>query len=313
MTDSANLDSQALAILSIPGPVRDPEELEIAARFHPMASIIPMRSDKEIDELVAELRRGELKPVVTLYEDKILDGRATALACHRAGIMPNQETYPGNRPLHFLFVKMGPLRQLTQRQRVMIAARAATAKVGANQYSDGMAVPTGTATSVMNVKVRTVNRAKAIIRQGINELIEMVEREEISLARGEKIAKLAADDQLDELTRPSACEAPEVLPSEDGSAPSVSDQKAQLSNEELPSSPTLDSGTPVEFDTTLVAPVDNESAPPVSDGERQQLDELERTFLACSRRVQLMFLRQYSGRFTLASGTPTRSPTEAVL
>ena len=63
------------------GIAPDPEP----RNHHPLANIFPLIEGDALDALVADIRANGLRDAITLYEDKILDGRNRYRACRDAG------------------------------------------------------------------------------------------------------------------------------------------------------------------------------------------------------------------------------------
>jgi hypothetical protein len=71
-------------------------KLHRAQEAHPVASLFPMLSTEELDELAADIaERGLLHAIVLDKDGLILDGRNRLEACNRAKVEPRFETYEG--------------------------------------------------------------------------------------------------------------------------------------------------------------------------------------------------------------------------
>jgi hypothetical protein len=161
--------------------------------FHPLSNIFPMRTESEINQLAEDIKsHGQISPIC-LFQGKIIEGRALALACERAGVKARSEVYSGNDPLGRILSGNGLRRQLTTSQRVMAAARAADCEVGSNQHSGGL--PIDRAAALLGVGVRSVNRAKQVLAAGVGELVAAVDAGTISISAAERISKLGPEKQ----------------------------------------------------------------------------------------------------------------------
>jgi len=161
--------------------------------FHPVAGIFPLPRKDELRALADDIAdHGLCEPIVTL-EGQILDGRCRYLACKMAAVDPLFESHVGDDPIAYVLSRNFHRRHLTQPQRVMVAARLANLKLGANQHSEGM--PIGAASKLLNVSERSVARAKQIICRGTPELVQAVESGEVSLLAGTQISRMQQKGQ----------------------------------------------------------------------------------------------------------------------
>jgi ParB-like nuclease domain len=66
---------------------------EQAAGVHPVAAILPMMSDQELDALAADIaKNGQHEPIIYDADGLLVDGRCRLEACRRAGITPKTIT-----------------------------------------------------------------------------------------------------------------------------------------------------------------------------------------------------------------------------
>lgn len=56
--------------------------------FHPIASIFPMMNDSDLNRLADDIMAKGLNHPITIFEDKILDGRNRYKACELVGYDP---------------------------------------------------------------------------------------------------------------------------------------------------------------------------------------------------------------------------------
>lgn len=166
--------------------------------IHPIADIFPMLSDDQLCDLSLNIAtHGLLEPIVK-YEGKILDGRCRFQACKLADVEPRFAEYDGEDPYGIVLGRNLHRRHLNNAQRAMIAARAASLVLGGNQYSDGL--PIGGAAKILNISPRSISRAKEILRDGIPELVEAVERGKRALSSAVEIARKPEAEQRAFLT-----------------------------------------------------------------------------------------------------------------
>ena len=87
---------------------------------HPIAAIFPLLDESKLAELTADIKDHGLKCDITLYENKILDGRNRYRACLNAGVLPTFVAYAGDDPVgHVLSLNLHR-RHLTASQLSMV-------------------------------------------------------------------------------------------------------------------------------------------------------------------------------------------------
>jgi hypothetical protein len=84
-----------------------PNQKQIASispmtKFHPIAECLPMLPGQELDQLVEDVRKYGLRVPITVFENKILDGRNRYVACKKAKVKPRFEPYEGDDPVSFV-------------------------------------------------------------------------------------------------------------------------------------------------------------------------------------------------------------------
>jgi ParB-like chromosome segregation protein Spo0J len=72
--------------------------------FHPLANRFPLMVGAEFEALVADIKANGLCEPITIFEDKILDGRNRYRACLEAGIEPEFEQFKGDEAAATAFV-----------------------------------------------------------------------------------------------------------------------------------------------------------------------------------------------------------------
>jgi hypothetical protein len=97
---------------------------------HSFADIFPLMEGDAFDALVADIRANGLRDAITLYEDKILDGRNRYSACRDAEVEPRFESPDIDDPLTFVIRKNALRRHLNESQRSMAAAKVANMRQG---------------------------------------------------------------------------------------------------------------------------------------------------------------------------------------
>jgi ParB-like nuclease family protein len=95
--------------------------------IHPLANLLPPMTDEEFNDLVADIKKNGLIEPITIYEDKILEGRHRYKACEKLGGMKyfsTPHTYRGDDPLGYVMAKNVHRRHLTPKQRREVIAAA---------------------------------------------------------------------------------------------------------------------------------------------------------------------------------------------
>lgn len=188
--------------------------------FHPLAAIFPMMAEAELQELASDIAgRGLEQPIVRDRDGRILDGRNRFLACEIAHVAPVFETYEGDDALGYVISLNLKRRHLSESQRAMVAAKIANLTRGGDRKSDDQTanlrfdplppppVTQRAAADMLNVSERAVSDAKRVQRDGIPELAEAVERDEIAVSRAAEIAKAPPEEQRRVVQLPTASEA----------------------------------------------------------------------------------------------------------
>lgn len=172
--------------------------------FHPYAELFPLHDGARLDDLVADIGGNGLLDPITLYLDKILDGRRRYLACAKAGVEPRFEVFSGDdrAALSFACSKNLPRRHLSDTERAMIAAQIANMKRGfnhpVNPSVDGLSekpVSAAQAAEMMDVSEISVERAKKVVKGGTPALKEAVKTGKLSLTDGAAVANEPANVQ----------------------------------------------------------------------------------------------------------------------
>jgi hypothetical protein len=156
--------------------------------FHPLASIFPMMTDEEVNDLGDDmLKHGQREPIWK-YEDKILDGRNRYNACLLKDIEPRIAEFRGSDPVAFVVSLNLKRRHLDDAQRSMVAAKLATLKRGDNQHSPIGETSQAKAAKLLNVNKRRVERAREVIDKGVPDLVDAVEQGEVKVSAAAEFA-----------------------------------------------------------------------------------------------------------------------------
>jgi hypothetical protein len=156
-----------------------------ALTFHPLADLFPLIEGADFKELVADVHAHGVREAVWIYQDKVLDGRNRWLASQAAGVDCPMRPYTGDDPVGFVISLNLKRRHLDTSQRAMIAARLANMRQGERTdlpSIDGRSISQEDAAALLNVGLKSVERAKIVREQGEPGLIHAVERGEVSVS-----------------------------------------------------------------------------------------------------------------------------------
>lgn len=167
---------------------------------HPFADIFPLMSDEEFQRLCDDIRLNGQQQKIIVYQGKIADGRNREMACRAIGIEPLYEEWHGNGSLINFIVSVNlHRRMLNESQRAMVAAKLANLKRGQSKNnlnaSDEAFVSQSDAGKLLNVSRASIQRAQSVSQNAVPEIVEQVERGEISVTEAERYAKLPKGKQ----------------------------------------------------------------------------------------------------------------------
>jgi hypothetical protein len=160
---------------------------------HEYAMIFPLHEGQPLWELSDKIEKnGQREPCVT-HEGKMLDGRRRELACFRKGIKATYREFgsrktDGDDPLEFVIDLNLHRRHLGEGERVLAAARYATAKVG-NQSSQVETITNAESAEKFEVSEQAVDRAKVVLASGVPELQAAVADGTVSVSDAANAAK----------------------------------------------------------------------------------------------------------------------------
>lgn len=181
---------------------------------HPAADVFPMMEGDEFKKLVEDIREHGLhNPIVRIWVDDpmchgqrkplILDGRNRLRAAYEACIKPTFTDYEGDDPVGFVASMNINRRQLDKSQVALALAKLANMANGSNQHrrvSEGGAIapPSLTldeAAEKAKVSREQIKRAKSVLKRGAPELVEAVERGDVSISAAAEVARLPEPEQ----------------------------------------------------------------------------------------------------------------------
>lgn len=186
-------------------------------KVHPAAELFPMMGEDEYQQLKADIKENGQNNAVTYWGNMLLDGRNRMRACRELNIEPideelDEELVPD--PYAWVVSQNLHRRHLTDQQRSVVAQKLATMKRGRNSVlnppiggfkelpdnkrsqpsnKNGVAISVTEAAAMLQVSPRSVERARAILKNGSDDVVAAVERNEISLLAAEKLTKEVKD------------------------------------------------------------------------------------------------------------------------
>jgi len=184
------------------GKARSPGDKTNNLQPHPAAEIFPGMAKAEFEALVADIKQnGQLEPIV-IHKNMILDGRHRYNACQQLGQSPITAEWNGHGTPESFVISMNLLRRhLTESQRAVIAAKLTTFGHGGDRSKQAanlpLAISQKKAAEMLNVSERLVRHAVTVVAEGAAELVEAVERNDITVSRGATLVKLPKAHQIE--------------------------------------------------------------------------------------------------------------------
>ena len=172
---------------------------------HQLADIFPLMEGDEFAALVEDIKANGLREPITLYEDKILDGRNRYRAVVKAELQyrlkeENFRPYTGSDPLGFVVSANLHRRHLNESQRAAIAAKLVTTTFGSNQYNRAT-VGNKQAAIMLGVSEATVKMAKDVAKKAAPEISQLVQKGELRLGAAKQLLKVDKSQQVAELEK----------------------------------------------------------------------------------------------------------------
>lgn len=199
-------------------------------RWHEFANVFPMLGDEHLRELADDIQRnGQRFPVIVDEDGLVLDGRNRATACRMLGIEPLVEVFAGTdaEKLDYVVSLNLSRRHLDTSQRALVASNLATLRDGVNVEKQGAriqapSITQGEAANRLSVSRNSVQTARKVQENAAPEVVEAVERGELSLNKAAKLtkaqpdkkkqAKAVASGTVDKAIQKAAPEKPQVEP-----------------------------------------------------------------------------------------------------
>jgi ParB-like chromosome segregation protein Spo0J len=164
--------------------------------FHKLSLIFPEMRHAQYKALVEDIKKRGLREPIVLFEGEILDGRHRYLACKEAGYQFGKADiteFKDDDPIAYIVSYNLHRRHLTENQRAVVAARISTLRHGANQHrKEGSSIELS---SALHVSEASMKRAKAVLDNGVPELVQMVEQHKIKASAVQELVKRPVEEQ----------------------------------------------------------------------------------------------------------------------
>lgn len=165
---------------------------------HPAAELFPMMPPDQYEAFKEDVRKNGFQQDIVLYKGQILDGRNRYKAAIELGLLDELPIAEMDEdtdidPFQWVISRNLHRRHLSESQRALVAAKLAKLRVG--EVGNGrveVSIDTPTlekAAEQLQVGRATVARAKAVLANGSQELIEAVERGEVAVSKAATVAK----------------------------------------------------------------------------------------------------------------------------
>jgi hypothetical protein len=166
-------------------------------QFHELAGIFPLMTEENLTALKNDIaKNGQIEPI-WIYDGRIIDGRNRYNALESLGIEPKVIEWQGEEKDLLGFVVSLNLhrRHLNESQRGIVAGKLANLENGKRPTPIDVGVTQAEAAELLNVSVKSVQRAKKVIEKAIPELTEKVSQGEVAVSTAAVIADLPKKEQ----------------------------------------------------------------------------------------------------------------------
>ena len=186
---------------------------------HPIADLFPLLAGADREEFRKSVNaRGVLVPIAVNSQGILLEGRNRLIIADELGVKCPKVVVdaPRDDEAGWIIAMNLKRRHLDTGQRANIAAKLATMPYGTNQYSGGANLPlhqtsVEQAAKQMQVSPRSVKMARKVRKEAAPEVVEKVERGEMTLNAAHKTVKRS--EQPPEQVGGKATELPSAVPS----------------------------------------------------------------------------------------------------
>lgn len=166
---------------------------------HPAAELFPMMLGDQYEAFKEDIRKNGFQQDVTIYKGQILDGRnryKAAIELDMLDELPICEIDDDTdfNPYQWVISRNLHRRHLNESQRSIVGAKYARLKHGDNQHTMNEDGPIGLSTiqeaaNAVQVGTTTIKRAKTVLANGSQELIEAVEQGKVAVSKAAVVAK----------------------------------------------------------------------------------------------------------------------------
>lgn len=171
-------------------------------KSHEIADCFPLIGGEDLASLAQDIAANGLRRPITLFQDRILDGRNRFQACELAGVTPVFDVFGGDWDAAVKLVASENLyrRHLTSSQRGWAADKLVNLKPGRPAKTGSIEpVSASRAADLLNVGRETVKRARQVRERGVPELGRAVESGDIAVSAAAELSKLPDDEQREVL------------------------------------------------------------------------------------------------------------------
>jgi N6-adenosine-specific RNA methylase IME4 len=170
--------------------------------FHPLANLFPLLEGAAFDALRDDIKANGVRARLTKLDGKLLDGRNRWRAAEAGGVaIPTNmirqfDSATQGDPLTWVLSMNLHRRHLDESQRAMVMARLAKLPQGSHPPIGGSSPTQGEAANLLNVSVRSGQRARFVLDNGTPDLIAAVDQGHIAVSEAAKAATLPDDEQF---------------------------------------------------------------------------------------------------------------------
>lgn len=228
--------------------------------IHPACSAWPAMSDKELQELAADIKaNGQMEAATITPAGELLDGRNRMNACAINDMELATVVYDGD-PVAYSLSKNKHRRHMDKTALAFVGATLATLQNGVNQYVGFVNTKARSAVAEeLGIPANTIDDAKAIMDKGTADVID--------LAKSKKVGLRAAADYVRHTSKQSQVADPLLMKTRRGGPPFKRDEVRPAIRD------LLERGAPIEREAIMAE--FNVSAQPLMVAEAYERGRLE--------------------------------------